>query len=71
MKPTSALLLLFFYDVFNLVFKAQIDTFAAPGSFIINMGVTNNNIIANGLKPYGLIYDVMKNHKALEKWVIS
>jgi hypothetical protein len=69
MKPISTLLLLFFYDVFDLASKAQIDT-NAPGSFIINMDTTNPNTIANGLKPYGLIYDVMKNHKVLEKWVI-
>jgi hypothetical protein len=49
---------------------AQTETLA-PGSFIINMGATNPNTIANGLKPYGLVYDLMRTHKVPVKWVIS
>jgi hypothetical protein len=49
---------------------AQTETFST-GSFIINMGVTNPNTIANGLKPYGMIYDLMKNNKVPIKWIIS
>lgn len=48
----------------------QTETFPS-GSFIINMGATNPNTIANGLKPYGMIYDLMKNHKVPIKWIIS
>jgi Bacterial Ig domain/Bacterial cadherin-like domain len=49
---------------------AQTETLST-GSFIINMGATNPNTIANGLKPYGLIYDVIRNYKVPVKWVIS
>jgi hypothetical protein len=50
--------------------KAQTETLA-PGSFIINMGATNPNTIANGLKPYGLVYDLVRNFSVPVKWVIS
>src|SRR6186713_1274688 len=40
------------------------------GSFIINMGVTPQTI-GNGLKPYGLIYDLVKNNGVPIKWVIN
>ena len=40
------------------------------GSFIVNTGVVpqNNN---NGLKPFGLIYDLVKNYQVPIKWVIE
>jgi hypothetical protein len=41
-----------------------------PGSFIINMGVTPQTI-ANGLKPYGLVYQLMKDHKVPVWWIIN
>ena len=40
------------------------------GSFIINMGVVPQTY-ANGLKPWGLVYDLIKNHKVQVKWVIN
>ena len=40
------------------------------GSFIINMGVTPQTV-ANGLKPYGLIYDLIKNQDVPIKWIIA
>ncbi len=49
---------------------SQTENFST-GSFIINMGATNPNTIANGLKPYGMIYDLMKNNNVPIKWVIS
>lgn len=57
---------LFFYA---LHCRATQDTLKT-GSFIINMGVTPQTI-ANGLKPYGLVYDLVKNHKVPVKWVIN
>ncbi len=48
---------------------AQTETFPA-GSYIINMGITPQTA-ANGLKPYGLIYDLLKNNKVPIKWVIN
>jgi hypothetical protein len=40
------------------------------GAFIINMGVTPQTY-ANGLKPYGMIYDLIRNYKVPVKWVIN
>lgn len=40
------------------------------GSFIINMGIIPQTI-GNGLKPYGLIYDLIKNHSVPVYWVIN
>lgn len=40
------------------------------GSFLINMGVMPQTI-NNALKPYGLVYDLVKNHKVPVKWVIN
>ncbi len=45
------------------------ETFA-PGSYIINMGVVPQTV-TNGLKPYGLLYDLLKNYQIPVKWVIS
>jgi hypothetical protein len=41
-----------------------------PGSFIINMGITPQTI-ANGLKPYGMIYDLIKNYNVPIIWSIN
>jgi hypothetical protein len=40
------------------------------GSFIINMGVSPQTY-GNGLKPYGLLYDLLKNHKIPVWWIIN
>src|SRR4030095_4602641 len=40
------------------------------GSFIINMGVTPQTT-NNGLHPYGMIYDLIKNYKVPLKWCIE
>ena len=40
------------------------------GAFIIDMGVTPQTI-SNGLKPYGLVYDLVKNYAVPIKWVIK
>lgn len=48
---------------------AQTTTFAT-GSYIINMGITPQTN-SNGLKPYGLIYDLIKNDNVPIHWVIS
>jgi hypothetical protein len=53
----------------NLSAKATTDTLRS-GSFIINMGVIPQTI-GNGLKPYGLVYNLVKNHNVLVKWVIN
>jgi SprB repeat len=48
---------------------AQTETFPA-GSYIINMGITPQTN-SNALRPYGLIYDLLKNDKVPVKWVIG
>ncbi len=40
------------------------------GSYIVNMGVTPQTI-GNGLKPYGLVYDMIVNYSTPVKWVIE
>lgn len=40
------------------------------GSYIINMGITPQTT-GNGLKPYGLIYDLIRNYNVPVKWVIN
>jgi hypothetical protein len=42
----------------------------STGSFIVNMGITPQTV-ANGLKPYGLVYDLVTNYQVPVKWVIS
>ena len=49
---------------------AQTETIST-GSFIINMGATTPNTIANGIKPYGLVYDLVRNFSVPVRWVIS
>ena len=48
---------------------AQTETLGT-GSYIINMGVVPQTQ-SNALKPYGLVYDLLKNHGVHIKWVIS
>lgn len=47
---------------------AQTETMSA-GSYIINMGAPQT--IGSALKPYGLIYQLTKNHKVPIRWVIN
>ena len=42
----------------------------ASGSFIVNMSITPQTA-NNGLKPYGLIYDLITNYQVPVKWVIN
>jgi hypothetical protein len=64
------ILLPVFFFFCSFILNAQTEILST-GSFIINMGATNPNTIANGLRPYGLIYDLMKNYNVPVKWVIS
>ena len=41
-----------------------------PGSYIVDMGVMPQTI-GNGLKPYGLVYDLLKNYNTPVKWVMN
>lgn len=40
------------------------------GSYIINMG-SSTQTISNGLKPYGLIYELLKTYHVPVKWIIG
>lgn len=42
----------------------------APGSFIINMG-TVPQTFANGLRPYGMVYELLNTYKVPIAWVIN
>lgn len=61
----TALLLIFF------IFAGYSQTTTLqPGSFIINMGVVPQTV-GNGLKPYGMIYDLILNNKIPIQWIIE
>lgn len=49
---------------------SQTETFNS-GSFIINMGATNPGTIANSIKPYGLIYDLVRNYNVPVKFIVN
>jgi SprB repeat len=54
----------------NVYGQTSTPTTIQSGSFIIDMGVVPQTE-ANGLKPYGLIYDLLKNYKVPVNWVIN
>ena len=68
--PYKLFILVLSFSALSSTVKAQTETLST-GSFIINMGATNPNTIANGLKPYGMIYDLIRNYNVPVKWVIS
>lgn len=41
------------------------------GAYIINMGNTNTGTMNDDLRPYGLIYDLIRNHQVPIKWAIN
>ena len=61
-------LLTFSFAISNKSF-ATIETIKS-GSFLINMGITPQTI-GNGLKPYGLLYDMLKTYRIPIKWIIT
>ena len=50
--------------------SAQVTETFPPNSFIINMGVQPQTV-ANGLRPYGMIYDLVKNFNVPVYWIIN
>ncbi len=48
----------------------SVSTFIKKGSFIIDMGSTPQSI-GNGVKPYGLVYTLIKDHQVPVEWVIN
>lgn len=65
----KTLLLICFFLVLSISAKAQTVN-VSTGSFIINMGVTPQTV-GNALKPYGMIYDLIKNYKVHIYWSIN
>ena len=61
--------LLFFLLLSTFLVQAQTSEVIPKGSKIINMGVTPQTV-ANGLKPYGLVYALLKANIPI-KWVIN
>ena len=70
-SPTFSRSIKLFLILFFLLTKgfAQTSTVIPSGSFIINMGIVPQTI-ANGMKPYGLIYALLNNHTPVD-WVIN
>jgi hypothetical protein len=52
------------------IVHSQTTTTIPTGSFIINMGITPQTI-GNGLKPYGMVYDLIVNHSVTIIWSIE
>lgn len=68
--PTSKLITLLLV-LFSCVNNSSAAIEPVPtGSFIINMGVTPQTY-ANGLKPWGLVYELIHSYKVQVKWIIS
>lgn len=65
---------LFFFGYFNTGIKQEAKAYGtetiSTGSFIVNMGVTPQTF-ANGLKPYGMIYELTNTYNVPVKWIIN
>lgn len=48
---------------------AQSETFPI-GTYIVNMGITPQTV-ANGMQPYGMVYELLKTYYVPVKWVIG
>jgi hypothetical protein len=65
--PILIVMLLALSSLSPSVFAA--DQVFVPGAYIIDMG-RSPQTVANGLKPYGLIYDLMRNAQVPVYWAI-
>ena len=70
-NPVRRLFIFFVLIIVSQTGFTQTSETFSSGSFIINMGATNPNTIGNGLKPYGLIYDLVRNYNIPVKAVIN
>ena len=59
-----------FISFFNIESVEGANEIIPAGSYIIDMGVSPQTV-NNGLKPYGLIYALIKDYKVPVKWVIN
>lgn len=58
------------FALFSFEAGSQTTETLATGSFIVNMGVTPQTV-GNGMKPYGLVYELLKTYRVEIKWVIA
>lgn len=70
MQNALRAILFFFCIIAADQIQAQSTKTITPGAKIINMGVTPQTI-ANGLKPYGLVYNLIQTQKIPVIWSIS
>ncbi len=70
MNPTKSVILLFIVLVCFAGKINAVNESITTGSFIINMGITPQTT-ANGLKPYGMIYDLIVNYNVSIVWSIN
>ena len=66
----KSIISVFLIFLFNSSVALAADETIPTGSYIIDMGVVPQTV-QNGLKPYGLVYALIKNHKIPIKWIIS
>ncbi len=70
----SIIVFIIFFGYFNTGVpekaKASTTETISSGSFIINMGVTPQTV-SNGLRPYGMIYELVNTYNVPVKWVIE
>lgn len=67
----GSLLVFIFMTVAGLSRISAQATYDVPtGSFIINMGITPQTV-NNALRPYGMIYDLIKNYNVTVVWSIN
>ena len=65
----KSLVLLMFCCIHSALSNAQNTNFNS-GSFIVNMGITPQTT-GNALKPYGLVYDLVRNYDVPVYWAIN
>lgn len=65
----SAFILLFWIANMPVLSQHKQETFSA-GSYIINMGIAPQTT-SNALLPYGMLYELLKNHPLEVKWIIN
>jgi hypothetical protein len=69
MKAATISIIIFSFIFVRTVQATTIENIPA-GSYVINMGVTPQTV-ANALKPYGLVFDLVRNYQVPIKWVIE
>ena len=69
-KANLKAVLLCLFLICNMTFYGQATRLIPAGSMILDMGVVPQTV-ANGMKPYGLVYELVKNQKTPVIWSIN